>query len=182
MRQFKDHPGFALVTVLVLGLGAGAATTVFTIVDSVVLRPLPYEAPDRLVTIWDTDVAKDLDHDPISPVNFMDQRGLPVFEDAAAWWRPGVNLIDPGMDPVRVNTIEASGNLFAVLGVDPQIGSGFPASGSLHGSDELIAVISDRLWRNRYGADPSIIGQAAQLQRKAVHSGRRDAPRIQLSG
>ncbi len=159
LRQFKKHPGFALVTVLVLGLGAGAATAVFTIVDSVVLQPLPYETPDRLVTIWDTDVAKGLDHDPISPVNFMDQRNLPVFEDAAAWWRPGTNLTDPGMDPIRVNTIEASSNLFSVLGVDPQIGSGFPASASLHGSDELLAVISDRLWRNRYSADPSIIGR-----------------------
>ena len=97
LRQFKEHRGFAMVTVAVLGLGAGAATAMFTIVDSVVLRPLPYVAPDRLVTIWDTDVAKGLDHDPISPVNFMDQRSLTVFEDAAAWWRPGVNLIDPGL-------------------------------------------------------------------------------------
>jgi putative ABC transport system permease protein len=159
LRQFKEHPGFALVTVLVLGLGAGATTTVFTIVSSVVLRPLPYEAPDRLVTIWDTDVTKGLDHDPISPVNFMDQRCLPVFEDAAAWWRPGVNLVDPDKDPVRVNTIEVSGNLFEVLGVGPQIGPGFPLGGSLHVRDELIAVISDRLWRSRYGANPSIIGQ-----------------------
>ena len=122
LRQFVQHPGFALVTVLVLGLGTGAATTVFTVVDSVVLRPLPYAAPERLVTIWDTDVAKGLDHDPISPVNFMDQRDLPVFEDAAAWWRPGINLVDPGLDPVRVNTIEVSGNLFDVLGVKPQVG------------------------------------------------------------
>ena len=54
LRQFRQHPTFALVTVLVLGLGTGAATTVFTVVDSVVLRPLPYAAPDRLVTLWDT--------------------------------------------------------------------------------------------------------------------------------
>lgn len=92
-RQFRQHPTFALVTVLVLGLGTGAATTVFTIVDAVVLRPLPYKAPDRLVTMWDTNHEKGLSHDPISPVNFMDYRALPVFQDAAAWWRPGVNLI-----------------------------------------------------------------------------------------
>lgn len=54
VRQFQQHPGFAIVTVLVLGLGVGAATTVFTVVDSVVLQPLPYAAPDRLVTLWDT--------------------------------------------------------------------------------------------------------------------------------
>ena len=92
LRQFRQHPTFALVTVLVLGLGTGAATTVFTVVDAVVLRPLPYAAPDRLVTLWDTNIEKGLAHDPISPVNFMDYRALPVFKDAAAWWRPGVNL------------------------------------------------------------------------------------------
>lgn len=159
LRQFQQHPSFAIVTVLVLGLGVGAATTVFTVVDSVVLRPLPYAAPDRLVTLWDTNTEKGLAHDPISPVNFMDDRALPVFEDAAAWWRPSVNLVDPGQDPVRVNTIEVSGNLFEVLGVGPQLGTGFPTGGPLFVENELIAVISDRLWRTRYSADRSIIGR-----------------------
>src|SRR5688572_7823325 len=163
LRQFRQHPTFALVTVLVLGLGTGAATTVFTIVDSVVLRPLPYASPDELVTLWDTNPEKGLAHDPISPVNFMDYRALPVFKDAAGWWRPGINLIDPGLDPVRVNTIETSGNLFAVLGARPQIGAGFPESGPFFAVNELVAVISDRLWRTRYGADPSIIGRPLNL-------------------
>ena len=161
-RQFRQQPTFALVTILVLGLGTGAATTVFTVVDSVVLRPLPYSQPDRLVTLWDTNTEKGLQHDPISPVNFMDYRALPVFKDAAAWWRPGINLVDPGMDPVRVKTIEVSANLFDLLGVKPQVGAGFPPSQRLH-SNELIAVISDRLWRTRYSADPSIIGRPLQF-------------------
>ena len=163
LRQFRQHPTFALVTVLVLGLGTGAATTVFTIVDAVVLRPLPYKAPDRLVTMWDTNHEKGLSHDPISPVNFMDYRELPVFEDAAAWWRPGVNLMDPGLDPVRVNSIEVSANLFEVLGVKPAIGPGFPEKGPFFERSELIAVISDRLWRTRYSASPSLIGQPLNL-------------------
>ncbi len=159
VRQFRYRPGFALLTILVLGLTTGAATAVFSVVDAVVLRPLPYAQPDRLVTIWDTNVAQALSQDPISPVNFMDQRALPVFSDAAAWWRPGVNLTDPGLDPVRVKTIETSGNLFDVLGVRPQVGAGFPAAGPLFVTQELIAVISDRLWRSRYDADPSIVGR-----------------------
>jgi predicted permease len=163
LRQFRQHPSFALVTVLVLGLGVGAATTVFTVVDSVVLRPLPYASPDQLVTLWDTNNEKGLGHDPISPVNFMDDRVLPVFADAAAWWRPSINLVDPGQDPVRVNTIEVSGNVFDVLGVSAQLGPGFPAGGPLHVTNELIAVISDRLWRTRYNADASIIGRPIVL-------------------
>ena len=162
-RQFQQHPTFALVVVLVLGLGTGAATTIFTAVDAVVLRPLPFWAPDRLVTMWDTNTEQGLAHDPISPVNFMDYRDLPVFTDAAAWWRPGVNLIDPGLDPVRVNTVEVSANLFGVLGVRPQIGAGFPENGPLFVQNELIIVISDRLWRNRYSGDPALIGKQLSL-------------------
>ena len=163
LRQFSQHPTFSLVTVLVLGLGTGAATTVFTIVDAVVLRPLPFEAPHRLVTMWDANYEKGLSKDPISPVNFMDYRDLPVFKDAAGWWRPGVNLTDPNMDPVRVNTIEVSANLFEVLGVKPQVGAGFPEKGPFFVQNELIAVISDRLWRTRYSADPTIIGRPISL-------------------
>jgi putative ABC transport system permease protein len=159
LRQFRRRPTVAFVTILVLGLGTAAAATVFTIVDTVVLRPLPYERPDRLVTIWDANTSQALAKDPISPVNFMDQRGLPVFTDAAAWWRPGVNLVDPGLDPVRVSTIEVSGNIFQVLGVQPQIGSGFPQGGPLFVPNEGVAVISDRLWRARYSGDPSIVGK-----------------------
>jgi putative ABC transport system permease protein len=158
LRQFRQHPAFSLVVVLVLGLGIGASAAVYTVVDSVVLRPLPYRQPDRLVTLWDTNYEKGVAHDPISPVNFMDDRALPVFTDAAAWWRPDVNLVDPGLDPVRVRTIETSGNLFELLGVHPQLGPGFPADGPLFSSD-LMAVISDRLWRTRYAADPGIIGR-----------------------
>ncbi len=163
LRQFKQHPTFALITVLVLGLGTGAATTVFTVVDSVVLRPLPYHQPERLYTLWDVNAEKGLTHDPISPVNFMDYRGLPVFTDAAGWWRPGINLTETGKDPIRVNTIETGANLFEVLGVKPQIGAGFPAAGPMFVPNELICVISDRLWRSRFSADPSIIGKAISL-------------------
>jgi len=158
LRQCRLQPAFVLVTILVLGLGTGAATVVYTIIDSVVLRPLPYHAPDKLVKFWDTNTEKGLVHDPFSPVTFMDYKALPVFADAAAWWRPDVNLLDPGLDPVRVKTIEVSGNLFSVLGAATQVGPGFPAGGPFF-SQELVAVISDRLWRTRYNADPAVIGK-----------------------
>ena len=165
-RQFRLRPLFALIVVLVLGAGMGAATVVYTVVDAVVLRPLPYRAPDRLVKLWDTNAEKGLTHDPISPVTFMDHKALPVFADAAAWWRPDVNLTEPGLDPVRVKAIEASGNLFSVLGVAPQLGEGFPTKGPFF-SHHTIVVISDRLWRTRYAADPKVIGRQVTLSGQA---------------
>jgi putative ABC transport system permease protein len=147
---------------MAIGLGIGATTAIFSILDSVVLRPLPYVEPQNLVMIWETNHAESLEREPLSPVNFMDYRAIPSIEDAAAWWNPTVNLVDPKGDPVRVNTIEASSNFFALMGVAPLIGPGFPNSDPLHGSEREV-VISYRLWSNRFGSDPEIVGKDIQL-------------------
>jgi putative ABC transport system permease protein len=166
LRQLHRHWAFSLVVVAILGLCSGAAVAVYTIVDAVVLRPLPYRAPDRLVTLWATNAEKGLAHERLSPVSFMDYRELPAFSDAAAWWRPDVDLTDPGLDPVRVTAVETSTNLFEVLGIHPQVGPGFPDQGPLYSRDRT-AVISDRLWRSRYGGDPGIVGSLLQLSGRA---------------
>ena len=162
VRQFTRHPGFALVTVLVLGSATGASVAVYTVVDAVLLRPLPYTSPQQLLTLWDTNQGRGLTHEPMSPVTLMDYRRLDAFKDVAGWWRPDINLTDPGMDPVRVRAIETSANLFSLLGVSTQAGPGFPADGPFFDRTR-IAVISDRLWRARYQADPGIIGKQLSL-------------------
>jgi putative ABC transport system permease protein len=158
-RQWRRAPSFAAVAILTLGLGAGAATAIFSIVDTVLLRPLPFREPDRLVTIWEGNAEKGLPKERLSPVNFMDYRATgSAFSDAAAWWRPEINLAEPGLEPIRVSAVETSANLFDLLGVSTQFGPGFPQQGPFNSRD-LIAVISDRLWRQRYNADPAIVGK-----------------------
>jgi predicted permease len=161
-RLLRRSPGFTIAAVLALALGVGATTAIFSVLDRVVLRPLPYSDPDRLAMVWETNDAKGLAHERISPVNFGDYRNLSqVFDDASAWWYPQLNLTETGHDPLRVTAIEASGNFFKVIGVRPVLGAGFPAD--VVYSRELITVISHRLWRGRFDSNPNIIGKTVSL-------------------
>ncbi|HEY7501731.1 MAG TPA: ABC transporter permease [Vicinamibacterales bacterium] len=162
IRSLFKARGFAAAAILALGLGIGASTAIFSVVNGVVLRPLPYADPDRLVNLWEVNHEKNLDHEPLSPVNFMDYRDLPqVFADAAAWWRPEVTLRDQAREPVRVNTIEVSGNFLSVMGVRPALGAGFPDG--VFDSRERVVVISHRLWESRFAANASIVGTTIRL-------------------
>jgi putative ABC transport system permease protein len=162
LRQLRRTPGFTIAAVLALALGIGATTAIFSVLDRVVLRPLPYPEPDRLTTVWEVNDSKGLSHERISPVNFGDYRALThVFEDAAAWWYPQLTLTETGHEPLRVNAIETTPSFFFVLGVRPALGAGFPKEPAY--SRETIAVISHRLWRERFGGDPSIIGKSVAL-------------------
>ena len=161
-RLLRRTPGFTVAAVLTLGLGTGVTTAVFSVLDQVVLRPLPYAEPDRLTMLWETNGARSLPHERLSPVNFGDYRALTqVFDAAAAWWYPQINLTEPGREPLRLRAVEASANFFQVIGVQPARGAGFPAA-PLYDRDPM-AVISHRLWRDRFGSDPSIVGSSIVL-------------------
>lgn len=163
IRGLRLKPVFAATALLTLGLGVGAATAAFSLVEGVVLRPLPYARPDRLVMLWEANPAKELSRQQLSPVNLMDYRRLTgVFDDVAAWWRPEADLVDNSGEPIRVTTVEASENLFRVLGVRAALGRTFIVTPKLFGK-EPEAVISDRLWRTRFGGDPSVLGRTVRL-------------------
>lgn len=161
-RLLRRNPGFTAAAVLAVALGVGATTAVFSLLDRVVLRPLPYRDHWQLTMMWETNDGKGLAHERLSPVNFMDYRALShVFDDAAAWWYPQLNLTEAGQEPLRVAGVEASANFFGVLGVQPIAGPGFPATPFF--SRDRIAVISHRLWRARFASDPAIVGRPITL-------------------
>ncbi|HVT40261.1 MAG TPA: ABC transporter permease [Gemmatimonadaceae bacterium] len=164
MRSLARTPSFTIAAVLALGLGIGSTAGVFSLLEGIVLRPLPYANAGRLVMIWEGNDEKKLTHQPISPVNFVDYRQVrSSIEDAAAWWRPQLNLADDATgDPIRVPAIETSQNLFRVLGVAPAIGRGFSSDSTLTGRTQE-AIISHRLWQSRFGGDRAVLGRAVRL-------------------
>ncbi len=164
LRSLLRAPSFTVAAVVALGLGIGSATAVFSMLEAVILRPLPYREPERLVTLWETNLGKGLDHEQMSPVNFVDYRGLTrTFSDAAGWWRTEFVLDgDGGRDPIRVNGIEATTNFLDVLGVKPFVGPGFTGDSILRATSPQL-LISHRLWLTRFGGNRSAIGSPLRM-------------------
>jgi putative ABC transport system permease protein len=167
LRVFGRSPGFALVAVLTLGLGIGAATAIFSIVNAVLLRPLPYPQPERLANLW-VDFGVGAQSLPaMSPGDFRDyQERSRTFESIAA--ASGGNVVgatgalsDRG-EVERVDVSPVTANFFPMLGVHPLHGRQFTPEEEVPGGPAVV-MLSYRLWNRRYNADPSIVGRTIRL-------------------
>lgn len=161
LRLFRKSPLFTAVAVGTLALGIGANSAIFSIVDAVVIRPLPYAESDRVVVIWEDNSRAGFPRNTPAPANFADWRRLNrTFEDMAATRGAGASLTGDG-SPEQILGRATTPNFFSVLGVQPILGRTFTEDEDRAGTQ--VAVISYGLWRRRYAGDPQIIGRRLML-------------------
>ena len=162
LRMLRKALGFTAVAVLTLALGIGANTAIFSVVDALLLRPLPYRDSNQLVMVWENDVALGERHNVVSPANFLDwTKQNRAFDSMAYFGDDRLNLTG-GSGPQVVATQLTSANFFDVLGVKPILGHAFVSTNGTAGKDH-VAVLSYGLWRERFAANPAIVGSSIEL-------------------
>jgi predicted permease len=162
LRMLARKPGFTLLVVLTLALGIGANSAVFSVVNAVLFRPLPYRNPDRLVIPWGHAPKLGFEEVPLSPPNFQDwKRQSSKFEGFAAFTPRQVNLIGDG-EPEQLNAATVTTDLFSVLGVRPALGRAFVAAEGNPGGPRVV-ILSHGLWTRRFGSKPNLVGETVSL-------------------
>src|SRR5579859_30752 len=156
IRMLLKNPGFTTVAVLTLALGIGANTAIFSVVNGVLLKPLAYQEPERMVTIL---------HEgryPVAPANFLDWRTQSrsfTGMSAAEFWG---GTLTGGERPETIPALRLGEGMFQLLGIQPLVGRTFQADDFQPGKDHVV-VLSHRLWQRRFGADPNVVGRDIAL-------------------
>ncbi len=163
LRQLRLRPGPTFSIVLVLAVGIGANTAMFSAFEAWVLRPLDFSEPDRLIALDESQPRLGRDRVPVSALNLGDwMQEQQSFEQLGAFQRHNFNLNDP-VEPVRLTGARVTASLFPLLRKPPSRGRVFSPSEDLPGQSAAVALISDQLWRERFDSDPAVIGQAVRL-------------------
>jgi putative ABC transport system permease protein len=162
LRMLRKNPGFTAVAILTLALGIGANTAIFSVLDAVILRPLPYPAPDQLVLIWTDMTSAGQSRAPFSGPDMADVRTRSrLLKDVGGIWVGRAALIGSG-EPEQIKLGFVTGNFLSLVGVHPAKGRLFAAQDQVQGAAPVL-ILSDGLWRRRFGANPEIIGQPVKL-------------------
>jgi len=166
IRGLLKQPGFTAIAVITLALGIGANTAMFSVINAVLLRPLPYHEPDRLVTIWEESPQRGMYEIPVSFANlrdWIDQNH--VFEQISAYTFTNLNLTGAG-EPARLDTLRTSANLFSLIGAKPMLGRLFLPEEDKEGASHVV-ILGHGLWQSRFGSDPRIVGQTLTLNNQS---------------
>jgi putative ABC transport system permease protein len=163
LRMLRTRPGFTLVAALTLALGIGANTAIFSVVNAVVLRPLPYPDPERLVMLWGTNARDGNQQQPASYAEFNDWKNQARSFSALAGASPAWTFtLTGGGEPEQIQGLYVSANLFPMLGVTPARGRAFLPEEDRTGGPPVV-IVSQGLWQRRFGGDPNVIGKTLTL-------------------
>jgi predicted permease len=158
-RTLRKNPGFTIAAVVALGLGVGANSAMFSVIDGVLLRPLPFQQPERIVNVWETNLKRNFPRFPVAPANYYDWRAQNhVFADIGAYQQNTFNLASNGNEPERYIGAIGDPGFFAALQVSPVLGRLFTDDEDQPGRDGVV-ILGNGIWKQRFGADPKIIGQ-----------------------
>jgi len=161
-RMLLKKPGFTLIAVLTLALGIGANTAIFSVVNGVLLRPLPYKEPDRLARVYSEFPTMNLRKFWISPPEYLDiQKEAKSWESIGAWASGGVNIAATGA-PIRVAAANVTRSLIDTLGVQPTLGRNFTPGEDMVGGPR-VAIISHALWQRAFGGQADIVGKEIMI-------------------
>src|SRR5262245_20726421 len=164
LRVLRMRPGFTLIAIITLAIGMGANTAIFSIVNAVLLRPLRYQEPERLVRLWASSPERGLAYFSVSAPDFLEwQRQNHVFERMAAYDSGENYNLTGGQEPEQLPGIRVSAGLFRLLGVDPMLGRTFSAEEDAASNKAHVIILSYGLWQRRFGAEPKLIGQTITL-------------------
>ena len=166
LRILAKNPGFAAVAVLTLALGIGVNSSIFSLVDAVILRPLPYPDPEQLVGLgqWRNQKGEGYIQTGVSAPNIVDIAKTGIFQQVAYYRWSGFNITE-GSRPESVGGIKASSELLPMFGISPQLGR-YLAPEEMQAGHDRVAVIGHSLWQTRYGSDPGILGKTIDLDEK----------------
>ncbi len=158
LRTMMKKPGFTAVAVIIMALGIGANTAIFSLVRAVLLRPLPFKDPERLVMVWEDATKYNFPKNTPAPADYMDWKTRnDVFEEMAAYYPRSFNLVGDGQ-PEKVYAFRVTGEFFHVLGVEPALGRALTVEDDRPEANRVV-VISYPLWQTRYGGQAGIIGR-----------------------
>jgi putative ABC transport system permease protein len=167
VRSLVHRPGFTVAGIVILGLGIGANSAIFTLVNAVVLRPLPFADADRIVRLWQTPPPATFPGQEIfsiSPANFIDWEAQSQVFEKMAIWRGGRQTLTGRSEPEAVIVVRASASFLSILGLVPSRGRGFTPDDDREGGPRT-ALLSERFFQSRFGGDPTVVGRTITLNR-----------------
>ena len=163
LRMLLKKPGFTFIVVLALALGIGANTAIFSVVNTILLRPLPYKNSARLIWLRETNPTADIKEESLSPPNYLDWKTQSQsYEDMGAFASTRVTLTSGSGEPERLNAAYVTDGFFSVLGAEPQIGRTFTPEEDKPGNNRLV-ILSSGLFERRFGSDLNLIGNAITI-------------------